>query len=344
MRAPTIRDVASRAGVGVGTVSRILNGGHQVSGPTRERVEAAIAELGFRPSRRGQAFARGTTSSVVALVPFVTHPSAVERVSGMIHGLRESALPVSVADVEVPEHQHEHLASMVDDLRPEGVVVVSLHLTDHELASLDRAGVRPVLVDAEAPGLTSLVVDDVGGGRMATEYLIGLGHRRIAFVGDLERDPFGFTSSERRHRGYVEALAAAGIRRRADFERTGRHSQANARGQAAALFASSTPPTAVFAASDTQALGVLQAARDASRRVPEDVSVIGFDDIAVADLVGLSTVRQPLVESGRRAVAVVLEQIADPGRAAERIELPLEVVGRSTTGPPPPTHQRRHRR
>ena len=271
MKSPTIRDVADRAGVGVGTVSRLLNGGHQVSPQTRARVQKAIEELGFRPSRRGQSFARGTTSNVIALVPFVTHPSAVERVSGMIHGLRESSLPVSVADVEVPEHQHEHLASMVDDLRPEGLVVVSLHLRDEELASLGRAGVRPVLVDAEAPGLTSLIVDDVAGGRMATEHLIGLGHERIAFVGDLERDPFGFTSSRRRHQGFVEALTSAGIERQPEFERTGTHSQDNARGQAAALFALPEPPSAVFAASDTQALGVLQAAREAgygSRMTP----------------------------------------------------------------------------
>jgi DNA-binding LacI/PurR family transcriptional regulator len=335
MRAPTIRDVANRAGVGVGTVSRMVNGGQHVSARTQSRVQAAIEELGFRPSRRGQAFARGRTSSVVVLVPFVTHPSAVERVSGLIHGLRASALPVSVADVERPEHQGEHLTSLVDDLRPEGLVVVSLRLSDQELAALAAAQVRPVLVDAEAPGLSSLVTDDREGGRTATDHLLTLGHRRVGFVGDLERDLFGFTSSERRHAGYVEALAAAGIDRDPDLERTGQHSQDNARGQAAALFALSDPPTAVFAASDTQALGVLQAARERGLRVPEDVSVVGYDDIAVAELVALTTVRQPLVESGMRAAAIVLEQVADPDRAAERIELPLELVVRGSTGPPP---------
>lgn len=341
MGAPTIRDVAARAGVGVGTVSRMINGGHQVGTRTRERVQGAIEELGFRPSRRGQAFARGRTSSVAVMVPFVAHPSAVERVSGLIHGLRDSRLPVSVADVELPEHQHEHLMSLVDDQRPEGLVVVSLHLSDEELAALASADVRPVLVDAEASGLSCLLVDDLLGGRMATEHLIGLGHRRVAFVGDLERDPFGFTSSERRHRGYVDALAAAGIDRAPDLERTGRHGQDDARRQAAALFALPTPPTAVFAASDTQALGVLQAARERGLRVPEDVSVIGFDDIAVAELVGLSTVRQHLVESGVRAADLVLGQIADPARPAERVQLPLELVLRGTTGPPARRPRRR---
>ena len=332
---PTIRDVAARAGVGVGTVSRTVNGGHQVSPKTRARIQAAIEELGFRPSRRGQAFARGTTAGVVVLVPFVTHPSAVERVSGLIHGLRASTLPVSVADVEVPEHQRDHLASLVDDLRPEGLVVVSLHLSDEERAALEAAGIRPVLVDAEAPGLSSLVVDDELGGVMATQHLLELGHRRVAFVGDLERDPFGFTSSERRHRGYLRALATAGLERDPELERTGKHSQDNARGQAAALFGSHGPPSAVFAASDTQALGVLQAAREAGLRVPEDVSVIGFDDIAVADLVGLTTVRQPLVDSGFRAAELVLAEAADASRPAEQVELPLELRVRGTTGPPP---------
>jgi DNA-binding LacI/PurR family transcriptional regulator len=331
---PTIRDVAERAGVGVGTVSRVVNGGLHVSPKTQARIQAAIEELGFRPSRRGQSFARGTTAGVVVLVPFVTHPSAVERVSGLIHGLRSSTLPLSVADVEVPQHQHDHLVSLADDLRPEGLVVVSLRLSEAEQLALDAAGIRPVLVDTEAPGLSSIVVDDEEGGRLGTRHLLDLGHRRIGFVGDLERDPFGFTSSERRHRGYLQALEAAGVPRDPDLERTGKHSQDDARGQAAALFALPQPPTAVFAASDTQALGVLQAAREAGLRVPADVSVVGFDDIAVADLVGLTTVRQPLVESGVRAAELVLAQAADHTHPVEQVELPLELRVRGTTAPP----------
>lgn len=339
----TIRDVAARAGVGVGTVSRIVNGAEQVSPATRERVLAAIEELGFRPSRRGQAFARGRTSAVAVLVPFVTHPSATERVSGLIQGLRGTSLPVSISDVELPEHQHEHLQALSADLRPEGLVVVSLHLTDQELDGLRSGGVRPVLIDAEAPGLSCFVIDDELGGRMATEHLLELGHRRIAFVGDLEHDIFGFTSSERRHRGYLRALATAGVVAREEDQHTARHGRDTARAATLRLLALDDPPTAVFAASDTQALGVLQAARERGLQVPEDLSVVGFDDIGVAALVGLTTVRQPLVESGREAARVVVEQIRDPKRPAERREMPLELVVRGSTTQPPPRTGRKQK-
>jgi len=330
----TIHDVARRAGVGVGTVSRMVNGGHQVGPRTAARVQAAIDELGYLPSRKGRAFARGRTASIAVLVPFVTHPSAVERVSGLIDGFRSTGLPVSLADVESPEHQHEHLAALAGDLRPEGLVVVSLRLTAQEIADLHHGGVRPVLIDAEAEGLTSFVVDDLAGGRIAVEHLLDLGHRRVAFVGDLEHDRFGFVSSELRHRGYVEALTGAGIDRRDDYERTGRHGQDTACQQARELLSLRQPPTAVFAASDTQALGVLQAVREVGLRVPRDLSVIGFDDIAVAELTGLTTVHQPLVESGRRAATAVIEQMADPDRPADRVVLPTRLVERDTTAPP----------
>jgi DNA-binding LacI/PurR family transcriptional regulator len=335
MAAATIRDVADRAGVGVGTVSRLVNGGRQVHPRTAERVQAAIDELGYLPSRRGRAFARGRTASVAVLVPFVTHPSAVERVTGLVEGFRSSGLPVSLADVESPEHQHEHLEALSSDLRPEGLVVVSLRLTREETERLRASGVRPVLIDAEAEGLTSFVVDDLAGGRLAVEHLLGLGHESVAFVGDLEHDRFGFVSSELRHRGYVAALDAAGLERCDEYERTGHHGQDTARNHGRELFGLARRPTAVFAASDTQALGILQAARDVRLRVPEDVSVVGFDDIAVAALTGLTTVRQPLVESGLRAAEAVLAQVDDPERAPEQVVLPLHLVVRDTTAPPP---------
>lgn len=335
MSPATIRDVARRAGVGVGTVSRVVNGGHNVSLETSERIRAAIDELGFLPNGRGRALARGRTSGVTILVPFVTHPSAVERVAGLIEGFRESGLPISIADVESPEHQHRHLAAIAGDLRPEGLVVVSLRLTDDELASLAEAGVRPVLIDAEAEGLTSFVVDDYAGGRLATEHLLALGHRRIAFLGDLEDNRFGFVSSRLRHQGYVDALTAAGVQRRPDYERTGHHGQDTAREQAHELMGRAEPPTAVFAASDTQALGVLQAAYDLGLVVPRDLSVIGFDDTSVASLTGLTTVHQPLVDSGRQAARAVMRQLGDPGCPPDHVVLPTRLVERRTTAPPP---------
>lgn len=331
----TIYDVARHAGVAVTTVSRVMNNTGQVRGETRERVMAAVAELGYRPNRSARGLARRRVATVAALIPFVSHYSAVHRVRGMVDGLRGSGLPLSLFDVEQPEHQHEHLRELTGDLRPEGLVVVSLHLTDEERERLDAVGLRPVLLEAEDQGLSSVVIDDEGGGELATSHLIELGHERIAFVGDLEHDRFGFTSSRRRHQGYLRALAAAGVERRTDYERTGQHGHDTARAHALELFDLTERPTAVFAASDTQALGVVQAAREGGLRVPEDLSVVGFDDIDVAAYAGLTTVRQPLVDSGREAVRLVEIERAEPSASAQRHLMEIELVRRATTAPPP---------
>jgi DNA-binding LacI/PurR family transcriptional regulator len=330
----TIHEVARRAGVGVATVSRVVNNTGQVREETRRRVLAAVDELGFRPNRTARGLARRRLATVAALVPFVTHPSAVARVQGMVEASRDLGMPVSLFDVELPEHQREHLRALTADLRPEGLVIVSLHLTEEEREWLREADLRPVLVDVEIDGLSTVVIDDEAGGALATRHLLELGHRRIGFIGDLEReqDRFGFTASPLRHRGFLRALAEAGVVREPAYERTGPHGREVARRQAHELLGLDLRPTAIVAASDTQAIGVLAAARERGLRVPEDLSVIGFDDVEIAGSARLTTVRQPLVESGRQATRLVEAERADPGRPPERVVLDIELVVRDTTG------------
>jgi LacI family transcriptional regulator len=336
----TIHDVARHAGVAVATVSRVMNNTGQVRDDTRRRVLAAVAELGYRPNRNARGLARGRLATIAALVPFVTHPSAAARVQGMVEVCRDHDLPVSLFDVELPEHQGEHLRALTGDLRPEGLVIFALHLSAEECDWLHAAGLRPVLVDAEFAGFSSVCIDDEAGGVLATRHLLDLGHERIGFIGDLEQDRFGFTSSQRRHRGYRQTLTTAGIEPREVYERTGQHGWATARRQAHTMLDLEEPPTAIFAASDTQALGALEAARQRNLRIPDDLSVVGFDDIEVAAYAGLTTVRQPLVESGRRAARIVEEERATPGQPPQRHVLKIELVSRNTTAPPP-TRRRR---
>jgi DNA-binding LacI/PurR family transcriptional regulator len=330
----TIQDVAREAKVAVATVSRVMNNTGQVRAETRERVMAAVEQLGYRTHRNARALARGRMATVAVLVPFVTHPSAFARVQGMVEGFRARGLPVSLFDVEAPAEQGEHIAALAGDLRPEGLVIVSLHPTPDEYAALAEVGLRPVLVDTEAAGLSSICIDDEAGGRLATSHLLQLGHERVAFVGDVEDDQFGFTSSQRRHRGFVRALAEAGVSRRVEFERLDRHGRDTAQAQAFALFDLPEPPTAVFAASDTQALGVLEAAAERGLAVPGDLSVVGFDDVEAAAYAGLTTVHQPLVESGRQAARIVRAELDEPERQPERHTLPIHLVQRRTTGAP----------
>ncbi len=331
----TIDDVAARAGVGIGTVSRVLNGSQQVRDSTRDRVLTAIRELGYRPNSAARGLAYGRLHEVAIVVPFVTNPSAVVRVRGLVHGLRQSGYAISLFDVEQPAHREEHLTALTSNLRPEGVVVVSLRLAPEQLARFNAEGIRIVCIDAEVEDCSAVVIDDERGGELATEHLIGLGHRRIAFVGDEEGDAFGFTSSMRRRHGYRRALSAAGIEPDPTYQRRGPHGREVAHEQALALFDLDRPPTAVFAASDTQALGVLEAAKQRGLDVPGDLSIIGFDDIEVAGYADLTTIRQPLHDSGAAAARQLLAELADPASPSQRLELPLELVVRGSTGRPP---------
>jgi DNA-binding LacI/PurR family transcriptional regulator len=172
-------------------------------------------------------------------------------------------------------------------------------------------------------------IDDVEGGRMAVEHLVGLGHRRIGFIGDDEDNPFGFTSSARRRLGAETAAAAAGAEL---LVRRGPHGGQQARRMAAELLALDEPPTAVFAGSDRQALGVLEAAADAGLDVPADLSVVGFDDVEVARYAGLTTVAQPLEESGERGAKLLLGTLEGVPGGAERLSLRL-IVRRTTAAP-----------
>jgi DNA-binding LacI/PurR family transcriptional regulator len=194
-----------------------------------------------------------------------------------------------------------------------------------------------VLIDAHHPSLASLnrvITDDVTGGCAATQHLLSLGHRRIGYVSDLLNNPFNFTSSRDRFQGYQQALTEAGLPLRAEYHAQAPHGRVEACRAAAQLLAQPDRPTAIFAASDTQALGVLEAARAQGLRVPEDLSVLGYDDIEIAEYLGLTTMRQRLFESGRRGVELLLAALSNPKAKPICEVLPAELVVRGTTAPP----------
>jgi DNA-binding LacI/PurR family transcriptional regulator len=329
----TINDVAAHAGVGAGTVSRVLNDSPQVSASTRARVLAAIEVLDYRPNPMARGLSRGRCQTIGAVVPFFTHASAIERLRGVVSALNGSQYDLVLFNVESPVHRDEHFDAFRRRDRADGVLIISLPPPSHELARLHEAAVPVVLVDARGPGVPTVVTDDVAGGRMATEHLLELGHERIAFIGDDPENAFGFTSSPAREVGYRAALADAGIEVDPAFVRYGPHQRAVAEGIATDLFALDRRPTAVFASSDVQATGVIAAARGAGLDVPRDVSVIGFDDVELAKYLGLTTVHQPLFDSGLIGARILLEAVAaNEPPEAEGHELPLELVVRSTTG------------
>jgi LacI family transcriptional regulator len=320
-----IADVAARAGVGIATVSRVLNGHGSVRTSTRERVVEAIEALNYRPSSLARSLSLQRTMVVATLLPWFTNPSAVQRVRGIVEGLGGSRYDLMVFDIESEDRQRRAFELFDRGDRADGLLVVSTLPPEAEVQRL-RA--------ADHPCFPSIAVDDVAGGEIATRHLIELGHRRVALIGDPPPE-FRFDWSRDRTHGYERALAAAGIETREDYVREGTRLPHVARAIAAELLSLPERPTAVFAASDTQAIGVLDAARALGIEVPAQLSVIGFDDIEVAAYVGLTTVRQPLLESGRRGAKLLLEMLA--GRPIEPLRelLPLELVVRGTTGPAP---------
>jgi DNA-binding LacI/PurR family transcriptional regulator len=331
----TIADVAAHAGVGAGTVSRVLNDSPRVSDRTRARVLAAIEVLDYRPNPLARGLSRGRCQTLGVVVPFFTHASAIERLRGVAAALDGSRYDLVLFNVESPVHRDEHFANLTRRDRADGLLIMSLPPPPRSLARLAEAGVPVVLLDTTGRGVPAVVTDDVEGGRLATRHLLALGHERIAFIGDDPDNPLGFTAGTSREAGYRETMADAGVKVPAGYVCHGPHVRAVARRLTEALLARRDRPTAVFASSDVQALGVLEAALAAGLDVPGDVSVVGFDDVEVSGYSGLTTVRQPLFESGKVAARILLDALEN-GHLPEPGErrLPLELVERSTTAPP----------
>lgn len=329
----TIRDVAKQAGVGLGTVSRVLNQSPLVSHETRQRVLDVIAELHYTPSPIARSLSLQRTLSIATVAPFFTRPSVVERLRGIDATIWGSEYQLVVYNIETPERRKTCLRDIARAKRVDGMLIISLTPHQDEVEALVRSRVPVVLIDAQAPDLTSTAVDDCYGGYVATSHLISLGHRKIGYISDLLETPFNFTSSRNRLRGYQRALAEAGIAFRADYHRSGEHGRAQARSLARELLEKEDKPTAIFAASDTQAMGVLEAARDAGLSVPDDLSVIGFDDIDVAEYLHLTTIRQQLTMSGIRGMTLLLERLNNALVAPVQELLAIELMVRATTAP-----------
>jgi DNA-binding LacI/PurR family transcriptional regulator len=329
-RPATIRDVARHAGVSVATVSRVLNDIPVVRTEMRDRVREAISALGYRPSSTARSLSLGRSQAIGVVAPFFTTPSVVERLRGVAQRTGAHGYGLMLFDVETPEQRAGAFHDFARLDRVDGLLVISLPLLDDEVEALTRDGLPVVMVDIGHPGVPHVVIDDEHGGELATEHLLARGHRRIGFVGDRRENPFGFTSSEQRCRGFRRALRRAGVEAVPELEVRGRHGREEARELARSLLDRDDRPTAIFAASDTQAVGVLEAAHALALRVPEDVAVIGFDDIEIAAPLGLSTVRQPLRKSGACGADILLAAIA--GAPARRADLDgLTVVARRTT-------------
>lgn len=330
----TIRDVAKRAKVSVATVSRVLNNSPAVRDVTRQRVLEAIDDLDYSPNPIARKLSRGRTHTIAVVLPLFTLPSFVERLRGVHHELADNQYDLVLYSVETPDQRDDYLERLALPSRLDGLILISMPPTDRQVERLKRARISTVLVDAVHQDLPHIVVDDEAGGYLATRHLVALGHRRIAYLSDFLDTPF-HPSMRQRFNGYRRALREAGIAFQKDYHVWDTHGRLEARELAKHLLQLAQPPTAIFAASDTQAIGVIDAARELNVDIPDALSVIGFDGIRDSEYMDLTTIEQPLFQSGVLGASTLLDQLQDDEEQTSlEIVLPLQLIERGTTAPP----------
>jgi LacI family transcriptional regulator, galactose operon repressor len=329
---PTIYDVATSSGVSISTVSRVLNSPNKVDAKTRERVMSAIDRLAFVPRAEARARAMRSTKRIGVVSPFFTAPSFVQRLRGVAGALSRANCELVIYTVDSVEHLQGYIASIPILQNLDGLIIISLAIEERDAQRLYDNGVETVLIESRHPQLNSVCIDDLRGGFLAAKHLIDRGHTRVGFLGDIEPpERYAIHPVKTRLIGFKNALQQAGLslpRRyvvQAPFTQSGREHAART------LLALPRPPTAIFAASDIQAVSILKVARQAQRRIPEDLAVVGFDDIDLAEFMDLTTIRQQLDESGRLAAEILLAKLAEPGRRLQHVNLPLSLIKRHTT-------------
>jgi DNA-binding LacI/PurR family transcriptional regulator len=330
-RQTTIAHIAAQAGVSVPTVSKVLNGRSDVSPETRERVEAIIREHGYARSS-------GATRPA-PLLEVIFHELesewALEIIKGVERVASASDLAVVLSEMQGRRTPGRGWIEGVLARRPTAVIAVLSDLSEGQQALLRSRNIPLVVVDPTGEPLhdtPSIGATNWSGGLAATRHLLGLGHRRIGVIGGPDR----ILCSRARLGGYRAAMDEAGIRIEPELVRDGSFHVREGIAEGRALLELTEPPTAIFAGNDLQALGVYQAAREMRLHIPEDLSVVGFDDLPVAPWVGppLTTVRQPLVEMAVAGARLALRLANGERPAQTRVELATELIIRESTAPP----------
>lgn len=328
---PTIGDIARRAGTSKATVSRVLNGKPDVDPETRRRIAEIVRELRYVPSPVATGLAHGRPNLIGMLVPSLAWSWVLEVIRSVAERLEPTAFEL-VMFTTSSEERNEHVfeRTLASGLTAGLVAIVPPGALAY-ISGMHGQGFPVALIDdrADHPGLPSVVAANYRGAAQATQHLLELGHRRIGFLGG----PGGFGCSRERLRGYETALSGAGIPLETMLIREGDFTRSGGRRAAEELIRFREPPSAIFAANDLMAFGAIEAAEGAGLHVPEDLSVVGFDDIPEARMTrpALTTIRQPLYEMGQRAVDLLLAQIDGHELSETRIELATELVPRESS-------------
>ncbi len=307
----TIYDVARRAGVAISTVSRVLNESPDVSTETRKRVTIAIEALNFRPDRRARQLAQQGSPTLAIAIPTLTTPFHTSLLKGIRVHLREKDLDLLLCDLGSRE-RHVALVQFLQRGAVSGLMLVGLKVTEDIAAELKSMGAAVSIIGYQHGDFDSYWWDDVEGARRAVTHLAGLGHQRIGMI----RSSSDSRTQIRRIDGYRAALQAAGIPFRPELIASGHtekhagYSEESGYEAMKKLLVLDEPVTAVFCTSDAQAMGAWMALREQGIRVPEDIALVGYDDVKTSRFVGLSSMDQAMQQVGEQAVTRLLDRMS----------------------------------
>lgn len=333
-----IREVADEVGLSMATVSRALRGQQGVSPDNRRRIEKTAARLGYVASSTAVGLATGRTHMVAAVVPHVTRWYFGTVVHGAEQELRAHGYDLLLVNLAGSEETRRRvMQTHTLTKRADAVLLAGLQPQPAERAWLTSQRVPVVLVGALLDGWRSISIDDEQVAVTATEHLLSLGHRRIAYIGGNKAHALEFSTPGARHRGFLQTMARAGCEVPPELDLDGDFTLRSGYEVGRRLLDGPLRPTAVFCASDEMAIGLLRAAREVGLDVPRDLSVVGVDDHELAEYLDLTTVWQPVEELGVRAASQLLQlmRITPPERGpSTQVELETRLVVRGTTGPP----------
>ena len=328
---PTIYDVAKSSGVSISTISRVLNSPDKVNPETHRRVMSSIDKLGFVPKAEARARAMRHANRIGVITPLFTAPSFVQRLRGVASALSKANYELVIYPVDSVEQLQGYISSIPIMQNVDGLIIMSLAIEDQDARRLHDNGMQTVLIEYSHPQLNSIEIDDAIGGQLAARHIIGKGHRQVAFLGEIESpEKYAIHPVKSRLQGFKNTLDEAGISLLKKYIKSAPYMQENSQRAALELLSMDQPPTAIFAAADIQAISIMKVARQLKLRIPDDLAVVGFDDIDIAEYMDLTTIRQYLDQSRRLAAEILLSHLADSDRALQHIKIPLTLIERQT--------------
>ncbi|KXS49352.1 LacI family DNA-binding transcriptional regulator [Halanaerobium congolense] len=323
-----IYDVAEKADVGIGTVSRVLNNSDKVKDNTRKKVLEVMKELNYRPNKLAQNLARQKANAVAVIVPSFIDHFFVEVLKGIQDALEEENIDLILYKIDLNENRMKKIMDIVHSRKVDGIAALTMDISDTENQELKDSGIPVVLADEFSADFHSIYLDDLKGAEMAVDYLVNHNHNKIAFInGDINS-----LHGQKRLAGVKKSFQKHNLKINTDLIKDGDfYAEDGYQSMQEILELPRTEwPSAVFAASDNQAIGVLQAMEEKGLKAPDDIAVIGYDNIELAKYLKITTVWQPMYQLGHLAIEILLKAIKGELNEIYQKELELKLVKRET--------------